>query len=188
MISDISKNTPKIEKIQNPPFIEETGAETLENFCKNSNRAPIEVWEDIRAGKIEAREIGGEVFIIVQNKRVVGAEFDPEELPSLWREDRHFLSLSGASGKNPEVALLIDHLSLAKEENREILAFAQKSLEQVREITTQIVTAKDELLRVKEEKISLLEKRISQLDSSMRQLSQEKEDLEMLTKALTGKS
>jgi hypothetical protein len=188
MISEIPKNSQKLEKTQSHSFIEETGAETLENFCKNANRAPIDVWEDIRAGRIEAREIGGEVFIIVQNKRMIGAEFDPEELPSLWREDRHFLSLSGSSGKNPEVALLIDHLSLAKEENREILSFAQKSLEQVREITNQIVNAKDELLRAKDEKIVLLESQLSELDSTFKQLSQEKEDLEMLTKALSGKS
>jgi hypothetical protein len=117
--------------------------------------------------------------------KVAGASVDHEELPSLWAEGVSYLSLTGAAAQTPEVALLIDHLSLAKEENREILNFAQQSLAQVREITSQIVSSKDELLRLREEKIQLLEEKLARNLHELKKLSQEKEDLEMLTMELT---
>jgi len=164
--------------------ISDNAALTLEEYCLSINRAPFDVWEDIRAGRLEAREFGGEVFILSRPPARGGAAVDREELPSLWQGEKSFLSIKGEQSESPEIALLIDHLSLAKEENREILAFAQKSLEQVRETTAQIVSAKDELLAIKNEKIKLLEEQLMAERDSLIKLKQEKEDLQMLTDEL----
>jgi hypothetical protein len=185
MISEISKKDGSKNRFQRPNSKIDDRALTLEEYCLSFKRAPFDVWEEIRAGKLEAREFGGEVYILTPTVKVAGASVDHEELPSLWAEGVSYLSLTGAAAQTPEVALLIDHLSLAKEENREILNFAQQSLAQVREITSQIVSSKDELLRLREEKIQLLEEKLARNLHELKKLSQEKEDLEMLTMELT---
>ncbi|MEI8026092.1 MAG: hypothetical protein WCI18_07070 [Pseudomonadota bacterium] len=187
MIHENSKKDLKKSRFQrhNPNF--DDHALTLEQYCISTKRAPFDVWEEIRAGKLEAREFGGEVYILTPQVRVEGAALDHEELPSLWAQGANHLSLTGASVQNPEMALLIDHLSLAKEENREILKFAQQSLAQAREITSQIVSSKDELLKLRDEKIQLLEEKLARSHETLKKLSQEKEDIEMLAMELASK-
>ncbi len=187
MNSETNKKDLKKTRFQrhNPNF--DDHAVTLEQYCMTSKRAPFDVWEEIRAGKLEAREFGGEVFILTPQVRVAGASVDHEELPSLWAEGVNHLALTGTMTQNPEMALLIDHLSLAKEENREILMFAQQSLAQVREITSQIVSSKDELLKLRDEKIQLLEEKLVLSQKTLKKLAQEKEDMEMLAMELASK-
>jgi hypothetical protein len=187
MIHEINKKELKKTRFQRPNAKGDDRVLTLEEYCLSFKRAPFDVWEEIRAGKLEAREVGGEVFILTPHTRVEGASVDHEELPSLWAEGVSHLSLAGSSTQNPEIALLIDHLSLAKEENREILLFAQQSLAQVREITSQIVSSKDELLKLRDEKIQLLEEKLAHSHQTLKKLSQEKEDIEMLAMELSAK-
>ena len=103
------------------------------------------------------------------------------------KQKRNFLALMVTHQTHPEVALLLDHLSLAKEENKEILQMAQKSLDQVKEITREIVATKDSLLEAKEEKIKLLEEKLAAKDKDLNKTKQSLEDLEMLTRTLTTK-
>lgn len=97
-----------------------------------------------------------------------------------------FLSLSGQRGESPEIALLLDHLSLAKEENREILRMTQESLRRVSELSDQVVEMKDAVIDAKEAKIKALEEQISTRDSALAKLHEEKEDLETLARAMAA--
>ena len=115
------------------------------------------------------------------------ASSDEASLPNLPQTKEEFLGLDGNPSNSPEVALLLDHLSLAKEENKEILQMAQKSLDQVKEITREIVATKDSLLEAKEEKIKLLEEKLAAKDRDLNKTKQSLEDLEMLTRTLTTK-
>ena len=174
------------------------------------------VWEQIKKGKILAREINGEIYILPQTQAssassldvregaiagqlttedkevietLIGDKNTPKaELPSLPKKTGGYLGLNGNNSESPEVALLLDHLSIAKEENQEILKMAQKSLEQVKEITREIVSAKDEVIQTKEEKIKLLEEKLLQKDNDLNKTRQKLEDLEMLTKTLSSKN
>lgn len=188
---------------------------SLEQYSLKHKIPPFMLWEEIKKGKIIAREIGGEVFILPQKqssdtrpgassegpavsfssitKKVepnrTGASSKRENtdsLPNLPTTGK-FLGLNGSNSDSPEVALLLDHLSLAKEENKEILSMAQKSLEQVKEITKEIVSAKDEVILAKEEKIKLLEEKLLAKERSLNETQQKLEDLEMLTKSLVLK-
>lgn len=200
----------------------------LEKYAEIKKMPPFLIWEEIKKGKIIARQINGEVYILPSNnssesisdKRVgatsgsnsisfseiasgknhggntkekirrSGASSAPSNeasLPNLPQAKEEFLGLDGNPSNSPEVALLLDHLSLAKEENKEILQMAQKSLDQVKEITREIVATKDSLLEAKEEKIKLLEEKLAAKDKDLNKTKQSLEDLEMLTRTLTTK-
>ena len=189
---------------------------SLERYSALNKMPPFMVWEQIKKGKILAREINGEIYILPQTqassasslgiregasagqlttedkeviKTLVGDKNTHKaELPSLPNKTGGYLGLNGNNSESPEVALLLDHLSIAKEENQEILKMAQKSLEQVKEITREIVSAKDEVIQTKEEKIKLLEEKLLQKDNDLNKTRQKLEDLEILTKTLSSKN
>ncbi len=90
------------------------------------------------------------------------------------------------------VALLIDHLSLAKEENREILRLTQSSLEHITKTTEAIIHAKDALISKHEAdflnlktQVEEREKALVQSEKEIQQLKQQIEDLQMLSKVLS---
>ena len=98
------------------------------------------------------------------------------------------LTLTGAvaeGGGSPEIALLLDHLSLAKEENREILRMTQESMKKVSELNDQIVAMKNDVIETKEAQIATLEQRLAQQKVELLKVRQEREDLETLNRTLS---
>lgn len=83
-----------------------------------------------------------------------------------------------------EIALLLDHLSLAKEENREILKMTQESIRKVTELTDTIVEMKDSLLEARETQILFLKDQLDGREKEIRKLKQQKEDLEILAQTI----
>jgi pilus assembly protein TadC len=83
-----------------------------------------------------------------------------------------------------EVALLIDHLSLAKEENREILRLTHESMSRLSEMTDKMLDMKDSIISSKDEQMQILKQRLAEQTEQLRQVLREKEDLETLTEAL----
>jgi hypothetical protein len=83
-----------------------------------------------------------------------------------------------------EIALLIDHLSLAKEENREILRLTQESMSRLSEMTDKMLDMKDSIISSKDEQMQILKQRLAEQTEQLRQVLREKEDLETLTEAL----
>jgi hypothetical protein len=85
----------------------------------------------------------------------------------------------------PEIALLLDHLSLAKEENREILRMTQESIRKVTELSEQLVEGKEQLIRAKDVEIHALRDAIEVQRREISRLRQQHEDLEMLARTLS---
>lgn len=95
-----------------------------------------------------------------------------------------FLALTGERAGSPELALLLDHLSLAKEENREILKMTQESIRKVSELSDTIVEMKDAVIEAKDAQINALREQLQMRDRALKELRQHNEDLEMLTRTV----
>jgi len=164
-----------------------------------------EVWRRIRNGALVARTSLGKVHVYTDATQIN----DIEGLPPLPKPSLVNTSTDGAlrleqqgieasletgltttlrdnidSTQRQEVALLIDHLSLAKEENREILRLTHDSMARLTEMTDKILEMKDSIIASKEEQMSLMKQRFSEQSQELLKALKEKEDLETLTQAL----
>lgn len=164
-----------------------------------------EVWRRIRNGALVARTSLGKVHVYTDATQIN----DIEGLPPLPKPSLISTSTDGALNLDPqgieasletglttslrdnldstqrqEVALLIDHLSLAKEENREILRLTHDSMARLTEMTDKILEMKDSIIASKEEQMSLMKQRFSEQSEELLKALREKEDLETLTQAL----
>ena len=83
-----------------------------------------------------------------------------------------------------ETALLLDHLSLAREENKEVLQLARHSVERIDGVSRNLLETKDELISMKNQRITDLEARVQDREQTIRRLQQEVEDLRMLVESL----
>ena len=92
-----------------------------------------------------------------------------------------------SASSSQELALLIDHLSLAKDENREILRLTQDSMARLTHMTDAILEMKDAVIATKEEQVAILKQRLSAQSADLIQALKDKEDLETLTQALQSK-
>ena len=168
-----------------------------------------EVWRRIRNGVLLGRTVQGKVLVftdlncITDSGNVVGAEFErvgavaeavlPRFPAALERitdnslygnaQQSTFLQpLDDASSR--EVLLLIDHLSLAKEENREILRLTQDAMSRLTQMTDAMLEMKDALISSKDEQMSILKLRLSEQAADLTRALKENENLETLTNAL----
>jgi hypothetical protein len=90
------------------------------------------------------------------------------------------LEVSTQSNNNSEIALLLDHLSLAKEENKEIIRLTQDTIARVTEMSESIVEMKDEVIDAKNTQIDMMKEKFIEQQQELLKLKQDKEDLEML--------
>lgn len=187
---------------------------TIEEYSKVHAVSATQIWADIKAGKLIAKEVNGKIIIFnskpnyenssTEGRKVKGASFNelsasrqrtentrggatsyvaqerPGKLPKLPS-----LPIPSRGSRQAEISLLLDHLSIAKEENQEILKLAQKSLAQVKDVTNQIIASKDEVIAAKEEKIKALEQRLALADEKLVKVQRELEDEQILTKILS---
>lgn len=99
------------------------------------------------------------------------------------REDRPAEN-SLTSSQPTEIALLLDHLSLAKDENREILRMATESINQMTLMTREALSSKDEILQQKTQELHRLGAENTKKDHEIQRLRQDVEDLQMLSRTL----
>lgn len=97
-----------------------------------------------------------------------------------------FLALSGERASSPELALLLDHLSLAKEENREILRMTQDSIKKISDMSDAMLEMKDRVIDARETELLALKEQLAQRDAEMKKLRQQNEDLEMLARTMAA--
>ena len=153
-----------------------------------------EVWRRIRNGVLLARTEKGKVLVYTDIV-MGGAENDlpppPESsLPKLSYGTAADLAYEMPRAEltvpqnNQEIALLIDHLSLAKEENREILRLTQDSMARLSQMTDAMMEMKDAIIASKEEQMSILKERLAEESANLLRALKEKEDLQTLTDAL----
>lgn len=162
-----------------------------------------EIWRRVRNGKLVARTNRGQVMVYTDASTVVTMEglpplphaAEPEWMKSTSnardsktvRTEQNQISVISdqiSSSDRQEIALLIDHLSLAKEENREILRLTQESMSRLSEMTDKMLDMKDSIISSKDEQMQILKQRLAEQTEQLRQVLREKEDLETLTEAL----
>ena len=162
-----------------------------------------EIWRRVRNGKLLARTNRGQVLVYTDPNSAVtldGLPPLPSNKPNLWTHSSNIsdsntspepaapisaaLVESRDAMQRQEIALLIDHLSLAKEENREILKLTHDSMARLSEMTDKMLEMKDSVIASKEEQMHILKQRLSEQSEELRKALQEKEDLETLTQAL----
>lgn len=187
---------------------------TLEDYARKANISEAEVWRRLRRGELVGRSLKGRLIIFKSldaSTEAQGAveddlpkvvatalDLDLDALPPLPMDEPraasgpgasagaagHYLTLSGERSGSPELALLLDHLSLAKEENREILRMTQDSMRKVTELTETIVEMKDTVIEAKDTQLSMLQEQLQASEIQIRKLRQQNEDLEMLARAV----
>lgn len=199
----------------------------LDTYASQQNISHREIWKQVKSGKLIARTQNGKIYIYSdsipnihvttpeswdaqsknstkdqEDQASTGCEFGLPPLPSTTSEQSDketFLGLSGKFADSPEVALLLDHLSLAKEENREVLRLAQESIRTMTDTTEKVIHAKDQLITEKDRMISQKDELIAEKDrqlelirqkladetSKLLKAKQDAEDMETLARTLT---
>lgn len=172
-----------------------------------------EIWRRIRNGLVLARTHKGQVFVYTDlQSSHVASELPPvpstdaegeqtyqtvleNQLHSEWNKgltsrasnvDVH--SLIPVQSHSPELSLLIDHLSLAKEENREILRLTHDSMARLTHMTDSLIEMKNSIIASKEEQMAILKQKIAEQSAQLVEALKEKEDLETLTQALQSQN
>lgn len=183
------------------------GGLEIEHFAVQQGLTTQQVWDLLKAGKIFGKASGGRLFVFDeessflmgdkseldspkipgflpplpgQNPRtIVGAQKDGEpamNLPALARDPAN----------HTEMTLFLDHLSLAKEENREILHLARESVARVTSLSDTVIAVKDSLIEAKDREIQYLRQLLDGKEKAMTKLQQENEDLQILNRALSS--
>ena len=177
----------------------------IEDYAEKFLLSETEIWRRIRHGELLGRTHQGRLLIYPPSSiEATLADLPPlpGQTPSPTRvgatQERSgadFLGLSGERSSSPELALLLDHLSLAKEENREILRLTDQSMKRVCEMSDALIQMKDavivskdtELLAVRQQRdteVASLEAKLAASDMEIRRLRQQSEDLEMLARTM----
>jgi hypothetical protein len=171
----------------------------ITEFARKGGISISEVWKKVRRGELVARTVNGqfEVYGGEGDVKRAGAEAGPTpevliaELAAAVPDptpDEQPKSELPAVAENPpastEIALLLDHLSLAKDENREILKMATDTINQMTAITKESLGAKDELVRQSRQEAARLSADCAKKDKEIQTLKQDLEDLQMLVKSL----
>ncbi len=163
---------------------------TLENYASFLDLSEEAVWLMVRSGTLYSRYKGDELYV---SQSPIPVEASTEKTHSFSQSPvientqrlvRELVIKDKPKGSD-EMALLIDHLSLAKEENREILELTRQSMAQMNEMTKKIVDMKDKLLDSQDGKISLLEEKLENESKQIKALRQTVEDLEILAATLS---
>jgi hypothetical protein len=197
-----SENTPELFVGRSSDDDDIDGME-LSKAARHLGVSIDEIWRRVRNGKLVARTDRGQVMVYTDASTVVTMEGLPPLPNSTAREwtksasnsddsklvDTEYnqisvLSERVSSSDRQEVALLIDHLSLAKEENREILRLTHESMSRLSEMTDKMLDMKDSIISSKDEQMQILKQRLAEQTEQLRQVLREKEDLETLTEAL----
>ncbi len=166
-----------------------------------------ELWRRIKNGALIARTVRGKVYVYTdlhpthenmplppppgasaslspagEWNNLTGVEpLHAASYGALTRTDP--ADLTAGSGSS-ELALLIDHLSLAKEENREILRLTQDSMARLSQMTDSILEMKDSIIAAKEEQLAIMKDRLAEQAKELSQALKEKENLETLARAI----
>lgn len=184
----------------------------LNEYAKKRDLTREQVWHQIRRGDLVARSENGFLYVYGKNAEQPLSLKEPRLGTSTKNEDASSLNLSQKTGgshlppvpadvdlpdvvtrsKSPEVALLLENLIQAKEEQKEILQFSQRSIEQITTLSQETIASKNAVideknrsLTSKNSEISSLKEKLADQEQKLRKLQQEKEDLEILTGILS---
>lgn len=161
-------------------------------YAKVTGTTPQAVWDDLRAGKLLGRVFEGQVLVCnPQTSHVdIGKNqvFNFSALPPLPKSGSQNMLVpqakNEAAATSTEVALLIDHLSIAKEENREIIRLTQDAMQRMESLHQKVLDTKDQIIEDRNQEIALMRTELAMLKEKVQLLQKEKEDFETLTRVL----
>lgn len=164
-----------------------------------------DLWRRIRNGQLMARSLRGKVYIYSSLSHpdqspairdVHGASALPP-ISMISEQNTAQIVLTRLQESLPEnslnnsiavvnhdISVLVDHLNLAKEENREIIRLTQDSMSRLTEMTDAMIQMKDEVITAREQQVEMLNERLRNQADQLRAALKEKENLETLTRAL----
>ena len=182
---------------------------SIEDYALHHRLSSEEVWNKLRRGHLVGRTSRGKVLVYEsisaaalavpgspQSRSSASADGDLPPLefgatpqrysaPTPSNSAGSLVTMDSVSGpQSTELALLLDHLSLAKEENREILRLTQDTLTKLSAMTDAVVQMKDEVIKSKDLQLATMQQAIAEKERNLSQLRQDKEDLEMLNRTL----
>lgn len=193
---------PSVEDIDIDGLDLETAAQTLGIGVED-------LWRRIRNGQIMARSMRGKVYVyahvtqVPEVKPLTANTAKIDELPTPPSEEfqpsqivltQMATSVPDAQASsnleiaNREISLLIDHLSLAKDENRDIIRFTRESMDRLTQMTDTMLQMKDEVITAREQQVEMLNERMRIQAEELRSVLKEKENLETLTRVLMSET
>ena len=180
----------------------------LETAAERLGIGTDDLWRRIRNGQLMARSLRGKVYVYsslshadepaAAIRDVRGATALPpismtmttEQNPAQVVLTRLQEGLPESSLNNSiavvnhDISVLVDHLNLAKEENREIIRLTQDSMSRLTEMTDAMIQMKDEVITAREQQVDMLNERLRSQSDQLRAALKEKENLETLARAL----
>ena len=110
----------------------------------------------------------------------------PVKIKNDFREPIFETRVLTNSPASNEIALLLDHLSLAKEENREILKLTNAAMAQIKSSNEMVISTKDELIHLLTEKIEKLNLYKFNLENELKKTHGRNEDLQILVNTMVS--
>lgn len=181
----------------------------LETAAQTLGIGVDDLWRRIRNGQLMARSMRGKVYVYAHATQSPEANiYSPQpapatELPTVPMEEPSPSQIvvtqmeaslptadlgSNLEVANREISLLIDHLSLAKDENRDIIRFTRESMNRLTEMTDTMLQMKDEVISAREQQVEMLNERMRLQAEELRAVLKEKENLETLTRVLMAEN
>ncbi len=163
-----------------------------------------DIWRRIRNGQVIARTNLGRVFVYSDAEKYRTAvdfiqleslpplpKFDSEELliesdltvTEIYPTERSIAEVSIESARF-DLSAIVQHLNLAKEENREIIKFTNDSMSRLTQMTDELLKMKDEVIHAREEQVADLSQQVEQSSAELRRLVKENENLATIAKFL----
>lgn len=127
---------------------------------------------------------GVEGHQVFQPAAPVSMAFRDVAHPEVLGPETENLPSTGKPVHSPDLALLIEHLNLARQENREIIRLSEESIRRVTAMSETIVAAKESQIADRDDEIRRLQEQLDDRDRNVVRLQQEVEDLEMLARSL----
>lgn len=171
----------------------------IEAAARSLGVAQDDVWRRIRNGQLMARTERGKVFVYtsIQSPEAVSTALVEDSTPplptppvsetllQLQETLNSFPTTNTMTVSHQDMTLLIDHMNLTKEENREILRLTRDSMARLSSMTDSMLAMKNDLIAAREHQVETLNERLDQQTEKMRKLQRDKEDLETLTRVLS---
>ena len=158
----------------------------IKDYAQRLGVSADDVWDMIEAGQVICQSRNGKLLVF--DGTLGGAAATATERPVRGSApglpplpDR---GPRGAPETMTEMALIIDHLSLAKEENKDILRLTQDAITKITSLSDNVIALKDELLVARNEQIEQLKGQLAAKNATIAKLKQELEDLQILASTM----
>ncbi len=157
---------------------------SLEQYASLKNISIEAAWTQVQRGQVLARFKDDELSIFLQEapRLNYSAPKPSQNMLMPLPQSNHRQQNQIVSNSPSELSLLIDHLSLAKEENLELIRFTQSTLTEMRQTYEAGAKLKEQAIAEAKTQTQLAEEKLAKALMDIENLKQQIEDLKMLEK------